>query len=133
MFYNKKSEIILVKLYKYIVIYKYATNAIQQRKFKMFSWLIHVVLIFVCIGGSNALRYDCDHRLYPSSNLWYDTHKNKNKIFLVSFCIVFAQSIEGKPDVQSRMKMQLEQHRQAMLQLNLSDQQFYSLRRCVLY
>ena len=28
-----------------------------------------------------------------------------------------------KPGVKSRMKMQLEQHRQAMLQLYLSDQQ----------
>ena len=38
-----------------------------------------------------------------------------------------------KPDVKSRMKMQLEQRRQAMLQLHLSDQQFYCLQRCVLY
>ena len=32
-----------------------------------------------------------------------------------------------KPDVESRMKMWLEQRRQAMLQLHLSDQQFYRL------
>ena len=38
-----------------------------------------------------------------------------------------------KPDVKSRMKMQLEQRRQAMLQLHLSDRQFYCLLRCVLY
>ena len=38
-----------------------------------------------------------------------------------------------KPDVKSRMKMQLEQRRQAMLQLHLGDQQFYCLLRCVLY
>ena len=38
-----------------------------------------------------------------------------------------------KPDVKSRMKMQLEQRRQAMLQLHLSDRQFYCLLGCVLY
>ena len=35
-----------------------------------------------------------------------------------------------KPGVKSRMKMQLEQCRQAMLQLHLSDQQLYCLLRC---
>ena len=34
-----------------------------------------------------------------------------------------------KPGVNSRMKMQLEQHRQAMLQLHLSDQQVYCLQK----
>ena len=38
-----------------------------------------------------------------------------------------------KLDVKSRMKMQLEQRRQAMLLLQLSDQQVYRLLRCVLY
>ena len=33
-----------------------------------------------------------------------------------------------KPDVKPRMNMELEQRRQAMLQLHLSDQQLYSLR-----
>ena len=37
-----------------------------------------------------------------------------------------------KPGVKSRMKMSLEQRRQALLQLHLSDQQFYCLQRCVL-
>ena len=37
-----------------------------------------------------------------------------------------------KPGVKSRMKMYLEQRRQAMLQLHLSDWQFYCLLRCVL-
>ena len=38
-----------------------------------------------------------------------------------------------KPVVKSRMKMWLEQRRQAMLQLHLSDRQFYCLLKCVLY
>ena len=37
------------------------------------------------------------------------------------------------PGVKSRMKMYLEQRRQAMLQLHLSDHQFYFLQRCTLY
>ena len=38
-----------------------------------------------------------------------------------------------KPDVKSRMKIWLEQRRQAMLQLHLSDRQFYCLLGCILY
>ena len=38
-----------------------------------------------------------------------------------------------KPGVKSRMKMYLEQRRQAMLQLHLSDRQFNCPLRCVLY
>ena len=36
-----------------------------------------------------------------------------------------------EPVVKSRMKMQLEQRRQAMLQLHLSDKQFHYILRCV--
>ena len=38
-----------------------------------------------------------------------------------------------KPGVELRMKMQLEQCSQVMLQLHLSDQQFYCLIRCNLF
>ena len=38
-----------------------------------------------------------------------------------------------KPSVKWRMKMQLEQCRQVMLQLHLSDRQFNCLLKCVLY
>ena len=38
-----------------------------------------------------------------------------------------------KPDVKSRMKMWLEQRRQAMLQLHLNDRQFNCLLMCILY
>ena len=38
-----------------------------------------------------------------------------------------------KPSVKWRMEMWLEQRRQAMLQLHLSDQQFDCLSKCVLY
>ena len=38
-----------------------------------------------------------------------------------------------KPGVNSRMNMKLEQRQQALLQIHLSDQQFYCLLWCVLY
>ena len=38
-----------------------------------------------------------------------------------------------KPGVKSRIKMQLEQHQQAMLQLHLNNQQVYCLLSCDLY
>ena len=50
-------------------------------------------------------------------------------------CLVLQLSFPNptKPVVKSRMKMQLEQRRQAMLQLHLSDQPFYCLLRYDLY
>ena len=38
-----------------------------------------------------------------------------------------------KPGVKSRMKMQLEQRQQALLQLHMSDKQFYYILRYALY
>ena len=48
------------------------------------------------------------------------------------FCPFLQLSLPSplKPGVNSGMKMQLEQHQQAMLQLHLSDQQIYCLLRC---
>ena len=50
-------------------------------------------------------------------------------------CILLQLSLLNplKPGVKLRMKMYLEQRRQAMLQLHLSYQQFYRLLRCDLY
>ena len=50
-------------------------------------------------------------------------------------CLVSQLSLPNslKPDVKPRIKMQLEQRRQAMLQLHLSDQHFYCLLRWDLY
>ena len=49
-------------------------------------------------------------------------------------CFILQLSLPNplKPDVKSRMKMWLGQHQQAMLQLHLSDQQFYCP-RCDVY
>ena len=50
-------------------------------------------------------------------------------------CLALQLSLPNplKPGVKLRMKMQLEQRRQAMLQLHLSYQQFYCLLRCDLH
>ena len=64
------------------------------------------------------------------SNISHIKYKNLNVSRLglqLSFCSVL------KPGVKSRMKMQLDQCRQTVLQLHLSDQQFYCLIRCFLY
>ena len=60
--------------------------------------------------------------------------RTKSQSLKVS-CILVQLSSRNplKPDVKLRMKMYLEQRRQAMLQLHLSYQQFYCLLRCNLY
>ena len=54
---------------------------------------------------------------------------------LKDFRTVLRQSLPNplKPYIKSGMKMKLEQRQHAMLQLHLSDRQFYCIRRCVLY
>ena len=51
-------------------------------------------------------------------------HRNKPNITYL-FILQLSSPNPLKPGVESRMKMQLEQRQQAMLQLHLSDQQFY--------
>ena len=77
-----------------------------------------------CPLGSQSLHIVC----------WGTTinslHQIPNfKCFLPRLVVVFAQMKSG---IKSRMKMQLEQRRQALLQLHLSDQQFYCLVGCAL-
>ena len=76
-----------------------------------------------------------------SSRSYIDTYRQVSNIshtksqHLKDSRIVLRLSLPNplKPDVNSRMKMQLEQRRQAMLQLHQSDRQFYCLLGCVLY
>ena len=60
--------------------------------------------------------------------------RTKSKTLNVS-CLVLQLSLPStlKSGIKWRMKMQLEQRRQAMLQLHLSDQQFHCLVGCDLY
>ena len=61
-------------------------------------------------------------------------HRTKSQILAVSRLVLqLYLSNPLKPGIKLRMKIQLEQRRQAMLQLHLSDQQFYCLPGCVLY
>ena len=72
----------------------------------------------------------CHHSTYIQTS---DIRPAKSQSSNVS-CVVSRLSLPNplKPSVKSRMKM-LGQRRQAMLQLHLSDQQFYCLLRCGLY
>ena len=60
--------------------------------------------------------------------------RTKSQTLSVS-CPVLQLSVPNplKPGIKLRMKMYLEQRRQAMLQLHLSDQQFCCLLGCILY
>ena len=59
-------------------------------------------------------------------------HITKFKWFSSRLAVVRAQSIDARCKL-ATMKMQLEQRRQALLQLHLSEQQFYCLLRCGLH
>ena len=85
-------------------------------------------------------------RTWPGHTGDYDPEElyDYRKIFNVSrtnfqtlndSCLILKLSLSNpwKSCVKSRMKMYLEQRRQAMLQLHLSDQQFHCQSRCVLY
>ena len=64
------------------------------------------------------------------SNISRTKSTNLNDFHLV---LPLSLSNLSKPGVKSRMKIQLELRRQAMLQLHLSDEQFNYLLKCVLY
>ena len=80
----------------------------------------------VSASGANSHGYYCQ-----TSNIRHI----KSQYLDVSQRLILQLSLPNplKPCVKSRMKMQLEQRRQAMLQLHLSDQQLYCLLRYGLY
>ena len=73
----------------------------------------------------------CVVKDYIPSNLSYKPQIPKLKCFSPVLQLSFPNPL--KLGVKSKMKMQLEHRRQAMLQLHLSDQQSYCLLRCDLY
>ena len=83
--------------------------------------------------GANELKSRC-----PWLSIIYrqvsNIRRTKSK-HLRDSCTVLRLSLPNplNTDVKSRMKMLLEQRRQAMLQLHLSDRQFYCPLRCALY
>ena len=89
------------------------------------NWVIDTI-----ITASLAISTS-DHNYRQTSNINCTKSQNLN----VS-CLFFQLSLPTnpiKPSVKSRMKMQFEQHWLALLQLHLSDQQFYCLIWCVIY
>ena len=87
-------------------------------------------------GYCHDRYYACCWRasLHLSYRQTIDTRRTKSQHVNVS-CLVLQLTLPNplKPVVKSRMKMQLEQRRSAMLQLHLRDQQFYCPLRCDLY
>ena len=88
----------------------------------------------VQIGRWSGATFKGKHNITPHnktvhrqiSNMRRTKSQNLNvsrPVLQLSLCIIL------EPGVKSRMKMQLEQRRKAMLQLHLSDQQFYCLLR----
>ena len=69
-------------------------------------------------------------RVHLPSNLYYKPHQTTKLQCFFFHASQLSLSNLLKPGVKSRMKMQLEQRRQAMLQLHLSDQQIYCLLWC---
>ena len=63
--------------------------------------------------------------------IWDARNTKKLKVYRFVLYLPLCNILES--GVKSRMKMQLEQRRQAMLQLHLNGQQFYCLIRCDLF
>ena len=72
----------------------------------------------------------CPNKYCQTSNISHTEFPNLNVSRLV---LQLSLTNPFIPGVKSRRKMYLEQRRQAMLQLHLTDQQFYCLQRCILY
>ena len=79
--------------------------------------------------GTRVVNYLWAHEYHKISNMKHTKSQNLNESRLV--LQLFPNPL--KPGVKLRMKMLLEQRRQAMLQLLLSDQHVYCLLRCDLY
>ena len=122
------------------------------------GWMIIFIIFF---STKSERRYWLLHDNCCRKSVWYWTRmrlhmgKNHRWVFLKNFLtyrqfsnikrtqspninvsrLVLQLSLPNplKPRVKLRMKMELEQRGQAMLQLHLSDQQCYFLLRCILY
>ena len=95
----------------------------------------------VCVCNVNSTYFICLCNIwYIAFNILYvyrkisDISGTKFSNLNVSrFVLQLSMPNLMMPCVKSRMKMRLEQRRQAMLQLHLSDRQSYCLLRCGLY
>ena len=115
----------------------------------IFATILFVTIIIEFLLKLNLAEISSDIPVYVFSITTYkEVHKNKVYTYrkvsnirctkspnLNDSRLVLQLSLSNilKPGIKSRMKMQLEQRRQAMLQLHLSHQQFNCLLKCVLY
>ena len=102
---------------------------LNVQSFTMSNFSTLCIRLWACLWSS-CWWYHLFSIIYQqTSNISWSKSQN---LFLVSsfscLCPVHRTQV-----IKSRLKVQLEQRRQAMLQLHLSDQQFYCLLRCALY
>ena len=108
----------------------YKTRGAAQAAWKLIDTTYHIKY-YSDMESLKAHSGDRNNNYYPKiSNIRRTQIPNFNVSRLV---LQLSLPNPMKPGVKSRMKMQLEQRRQAMLQLHLSDRQFYCLLMCVLY
>ena len=107
----------LYYLNKYI---KYSVRNVKALPYKRASEIIR------CYLGHHAHRFMYRH----TSNI---SRTKSLKLNVSRLVLQLSLPNPLKPGVKLRTKMQLEQRRQEMLQLHLSDQQFWCLLRCDLY
>ena len=80
--------------------------------------------------GTTSINYAFEDKYRKNYNIRLPKSQNLNEYRLVLSLAVLNPLKTG---LKERMKMKMEQHRQAMLQLHLGDQQFNLLLRCGLY
>ena len=86
--------------------------------------------LFVAYKYDDVTTWKCFPHYRKTSSISRTKSQNLNVSNLV---VQLALLNQLKPGIKSRMKMQLGQRRQAMLQLHLSCRQFHCLPRCDLY
>ena len=101
----------------------FASKMIKWRSIR-FSMAINIASALL---QTELRRSLCCWQFIPP-NFWYKAHQiPKLKCFTSRLAVVFAHQL--KPGIKSRMEMQVGRRQQAMLQLHLSNQQFYCLLR----
>ena len=96
-------------------------------------WYTIYIYVYIYIYTKGRFIHSYSVTVISPSLCWFDIYRHIYSIRrtkLQNWCVyrlVLPLSLPNplKPDIKSRMKVKLEQRRQAMLQLHLSDQHFY--------
>ena len=123
------------------------------------GWCIYSSVSYAIIASNNTLMMNSKCRLPNGGHIYLGLYVQKVLVVCATCCSLYVdyrklskkrrtkyQNLNDsrlvlqlsfpsplRSGVKSRMKMLLEQRRQAMLQLHLSDQQFYCFLKCILY